>query len=80
MTRRISWLAVRGPGVSRMCTWTGPTKQIVITGLNAQFVDECPMSFDLQPGAEAHEVAQGQNGDALAATLGGYLFTVFDDK
>ena len=64
---RIFWLAIKGPGVSRMTYWNGRTKQVLITGLTREFVDNCPCSVELPEGAEIH---------AMPCSLDGYVFTV----
>jgi hypothetical protein len=53
----ISWVAVsdKRAGVSRMTSWTGATRQIVVTGLPAGFAANCASPFRLPDGAEAYE-------------------------
>jgi hypothetical protein len=68
------WLAI--PSVDRMVTWIGPSKRVVVTGLDGVDLGNVPCSFDLPPGAEVHEVPAGASPTATARELGGVLFTV----
>ena len=52
---KVTWVAVRGPGVDRMTTRIGATRKVVITGLSREFVGNCDLSFDLPEGAEIHD-------------------------
>jgi hypothetical protein len=62
---KICWLAIRGPGVSRMATWIGETR--LVTGITRDFAANCDCEVELPPGAEVHETP---------CDLPGYVFTV----
>lgn len=69
---KIYWVAVSGPGVSRMAMWQGKTKQIFVTGLTYEFVANAPSSIELPPEAVVH--AERPTGQSF------YTFTVFEEK
>jgi hypothetical protein len=83
--RRLSWLAYWDPRTDseRMCTWSGETRQIVVTGLGD--LGNVSMNLELPPHAQVHEVprehglptSDADPGRRMAVQLGGVLFTVF---
>ena len=78
--RRLSWLSVHGQGVSRRCTWTGPARRVLITGLSRDFVESCPLvDAELPPGAEVFELSDHDDTLAIAQDRDGYVFTVRSD-
>lgn len=66
---KINWVAISGPGVRRLTTWTGKTKRVLVTGIDREFADNCNCQVELPPGAEVHD---------MPCDLPGYVFTVFE--
>lgn len=52
----LRWLAVSGPGVSRMSSWTGPTRRVWVTGITREFAANAPLTVELPEGARVHTV------------------------
>ena len=76
---RIDWLAVYDPasGLSRMCTWSGPTRRVVVTGVPISTWANCPLSgFDAPDTAVVHDIAEGASAVDLARQLGGVVLTI----
>jgi hypothetical protein len=57
---RICWVSVRDRhGLNRMTMWSGPTREIFVTGLPEGFAANCPSEAELPPGAVVHEMDPG---------------------
>ncbi len=68
---KFSWLAVSGPGVNRMCTWSGKTKRVYVTGIDAKFAGNAPLSgCEFPATAKLHDEPPAE-GDV-------YTFIVFE--
>jgi hypothetical protein len=77
--RRMSCVAIWDPrGVNRSSSWIGSVRRVVVTGLDLEFLKNCPLHFDLPPNATIYEVPAGANARHLAAEIEGTVFTVLE--
>lgn len=69
---KILWVAINGPGVRRMTTWTGKTRRLLVTGIDRQTAEDCSSPLELPQDASVVELQPGET------AAEGYVFTVFE--